>query len=101
MTVYNGLYYNRVTHKCKTCDKTWIFQSHFWGSDVLINIARVCVVAHFIVHHREKIGWKDVLYGVKCVLLIPILVIKTILVTALQFLLYPLWKVLDYLMNLY
>ncbi len=54
MTVYNGLYYNRVTHKCKTCDKTWIFQSHFWGSDVLINIARVCVVAHFIVHHRKK-----------------------------------------------
>ena len=101
MTVYNGLYYDRVTHECKTCGKTWIFQSHFWKSDVLTNIMRVCVVMHFIAHHREKIGWKSVLYGIKCALLIPILVVKTILVAILQFLLYPLWKILDYLMNLY
>lgn len=101
MTVYNGLYYNRVTCECNTCGKMWVFQSHFWKSDVLTNIVRVSVVMHFIAHHREKVGWKDVLYGIKCALLIPILVVKTILIAALQFLLYPLLKILDCLINLY
>lgn len=95
--IYNGLNYSYVVYTCKFCDKKWDFTSHFFMGDVLANFARFLQITHCVIHHRDKITSKDILNGLKCGLLAPILALKTILITVLQIILYPLYLLLTFL----
>jgi len=95
--IYNGLNYSHVTYKCKFCDKKFDFTSHFFMGDVLANFARFLLVTHCVIHHRDKVTYKEILNGLKCGLLAPILALKTILLAILQIVLYPLYLLLTFL----
>ena len=97
--IYDGLKYSHVVYTCKFCDKKWDFTSHFFMGDVLANLARFLLVAHCVIHHTKKVKLKDILDGLKCGLLVPILVLKTILVAVLQIALYPLYLLLTFLFS--
>lgn len=92
--IYDGLNYSHVVYTCKFCGKKWDFTSHFFMGDTLANLARFLLVAHCVIHHRDKITRKEILCGLKCGLLAPIFAIKTILLAALQIVLYPILKLL-------
>lgn len=95
--IYNGLNYSHVVYTCKFCDKKWDFTSHFFMGDTLAHLARFLQVTHCVIHHPKKVKAKDILNGLKCGLLVPILALKTILIAVLQIVLYPLYLLLTFL----
>lgn len=95
--IYDGLNYSHVVYTCKFCDKKWNFTSHFFMGDTLAYLARFLLVTHCVIHHRDKVTFKDILGGLKCGLFVPILALKTILIAVLQIILYPLYLLLTFL----
>ena len=95
--IYDDLKYSHVVYTCKFCDKKQDFTSHFFMGDVLGNFARFLQIVHCVIHHRDKITSKDVLDGLKCGLRAPLFALKTILIAALQIVLYPLYLLLTFL----
>ena len=95
--IYNGLDYSHVVYKCKFCDKKWDFTSHFFMGDILAHLARFLLVVHCMTHHPKEVRVKDILNGLKCGLLVPIFALKTILISVLQIVLYPLYLLLTFL----
>lgn len=57
--IYDGLNYSHVVYTCKFCGKKWDFTSHFFMGDTLANLARFLLVAHCVIHHRDKIARKE------------------------------------------
>jgi hypothetical protein len=95
--IYDGLNYSHVVYTCKFCDKKWDFASHFFMGDILAYLARFLLVAHCVIYHTKEVKLKDILNGLKCGLLVPVLALKTILIAALQIALYPLYLLLTFL----
>lgn len=95
--IYDGLNYSHVVYTCKFCNKKWDFASHFFMGDTLAYLARFLLVAHCVIHHTKEVKLKDILNGLKCGLFVPILAFKTILIAALQIVLYPLYLLLTFL----
>ena len=95
--IYDGLNYSQVVYTCKFCNKKWDFTSRFFTGSTLACLARFLLVVHCVIHHTKEVKLKNILNGLKCGLLAPILALATILITALQIVLYPLYLLLTFL----
>ena len=97
MIYEDGLNYSRVVCTCKFCNKKWDFTSHFFTCSTLACLARFLLVVHCVIHHTKEVKLKNILNGLKCGLLATIFALATILIAALQIVLYPLYLLLTFL----